>query len=983
MSPQICGYLLVLVAQYAASAAPVGAPESIELLHPKMPPAPAPSHKFNFPPAPSHGRTEAVPVIHLSTDENGKASVDAYLNMFPQELLASNKKVRPIDVRKIEHEDFIDYEIEFLELSQEIDYDENHKNLSETGDERLRDTISPMYKDISNIKKIGQSKTTNSSTKLRGDMKEKNLVTFYDLLRQVRIQHQSKISNNKQRRRRMKLKRDPVHVLNVPADTNDLSNQIDMSHKMKQEHNSHSKIKTFTNARGLLQKKNLPETTRISGSPVHRRISLPRYNNSRGRNNSSRVRKRIPIKRGRKFPHREKLVQQVTKVRNQKLISKSRRFCTEKTKSTSPSYKVVYTDSVKADDTDKSIVVTRNVTSTRLVTSASTFPMLTKTTPGLQQVTEKSVDKLPLKSKNKYLDMAATKEDVTANRSGMITRRTILEPAPKITPTSSTQLKTTNEAAKLTTLTTTIKPIQIMTRQSVTSNPRDLEQEEVKPESDDLPIETISTPFSLISLFGGKPKSSRLQIAPLSPYPQNLLETEPSFKYQEINNLENIETLPKFSLISNARTATQKEKFLKIATVSRASKFSIISTSTETSIPHKEQTINSRPIEDKVDTRIFGSSKLQAFTADITVKDENQLNTKKSVLIATNFLPTTAMHIEDQTTETNLPESSRTTAAPNRAENSTVTAVKNEFTRNKNNMQNEYKYQEVMTWPKLGSIRNDNHQVSTPSGPHNSAAALPDDLQLSESITSVYLHNSHTIQTETKNIETTENPKTESGNSITLMPYGKLANHMQETRKDSTTRQSITENIFTVTPQYFSSTSQTTEMTTRSVPESDIRTTDGVPVTEPTEPIHTTTDISDVPLETLFSGQYHEINPGQYHEVNPGQYTEQNPGQYEELHPGQYNELHPGQSGQYHNFEKSYSKDYEVNDVKVDFDHQDEHKIYNVQAKAGDFIIGEVGRIDVNNGQTLEGVRYTALEGEVDPLRISQILEKFFGAGTS
>merc|ERR1719278_1185247 len=286
-------------------------------------------------------------------------------------------------------------------------------------------------------------------------------------------------------------------------------------------------------------------------------------------------------------------------------------------------------------------------------------------------------------------------------------------------------------------------------------------------------------------------------------------------------------------------------------------------------------------------------------------------------------------------------------------------AVKNEFTRNKNNMQNEYKYQEVMTWPKLGSIRNDNHQVSTPSSPHNSAAALPDDLQLSESITSVYLHNSHTSQTETKNIETTENPKTESGNSITLMPYGKLANHMQETRKDSTTRQSITENIFTVTPQYFSSTSQTTEMTTSSVLKSDIRTTDGAPVMEPTEPIHTTTDISDVPLETLFSGQYHEINPGQYHEVNPGQ------------------------SGQYHNFEKSYSKDYEVNDVKVDFDHQDEHKIYNVQAKAGDFIIGEVGRIDVNNGQTLEGVRYTALEGEVDPLRISQILEKFFGARTS
>merc|ERR1711892_508420 len=137
--------------------------------------------------------------------------------------------------------------------------------------------------------------------------------------------------------------------------------------------------------------------------------------------------------------------------------------------------------------------------------------------------------------------------------------------------------------------------------------------------------------------------------------------------------------------------------------------------------------------------------------------------------------------------------------------------------------------------------------------------------------------------------------------------------------------------------------------------------------TELSETIRPTTQISDVPLETLYSGQYHEINPGQYHEISPGQYYE----------------LNPGQPGQYHNFEKSYSRDYEVNDVKVDFDHQDEHKIYNVQAKAGDFIIGEVGRIDINNGQTLEGVRYIALEGEVDPLRISQILERFFGTRTS
>ena len=40
--------------------------------------------------------------------------------------------------------------------------------------------------------------------------------------------------------------------------------------------------------------------------------------------------------------------------------------------------------------------------------------------------------------------------------------------------------------------------------------------------------------------------------------------------------------------------------------------------------------------------------------------------------------------------------------------------------------------------------------------------------------------------------------------------------------------------------------------------------------------------------------------------------------------------------------------------MKVDFAHHENHKTYTVEAKAGDFIIGEVGRINVNNGQTLE-----------------------------
>jgi len=117
-------------------------------------------------------------------------------------------------------------------------------------------------------------------------------------------------------------------------------------------------------------------------------------------------------------------------------------------------------------------------------------------------------------------------------------------------------------------------------------------------------------------------------------------------------------------------------------------------------------------------------------------------------------------------------------------------------------------------------------------------------------------------------------------------------------------------------------------------------------------------------------GQYHETHPGQYHEVNPGQYHESNPGQYHESNPGQYDEKHPGH-------------DLGVDNLTVDFDHTAESRVYNVKANAGDFIIGEVGRIDINSGQTSEGVRYTAVEGEVDPGTISDLLAKYFGTRTS
>jgi len=114
-------------------------------------------------------------------------------------------------------------------------------------------------------------------------------------------------------------------------------------------------------------------------------------------------------------------------------------------------------------------------------------------------------------------------------------------------------------------------------------------------------------------------------------------------------------------------------------------------------------------------------------------------------------------------------------------------------------------------------------------------------------------------------------------------------------------------------------------------------------------------------------GQYHEVNPGQYTEVNPGQYTEVNPGQYTEVNPGQYEEVHPGQ-------------DLKIDDVKVDVANKDQTKIYNVQANVGDYIIGEVGKINVSNGQTFQGVRYTAVDGYEK--HITDILSKYFGTRT-
>jgi len=125
-----------------------------------------------------------------------------------------------------------------------------------------------------------------------------------------------------------------------------------------------------------------------------------------------------------------------------------------------------------------------------------------------------------------------------------------------------------------------------------------------------------------------------------------------------------------------------------------------------------------------------------------------------------------------------------------------------------------------------------------------------------------------------------------------------------------------------------------------------------------------------VPLAKLIlSGQYHEINPGQYHEENPGQYNEVNPGQYHEVNPGQYHEENPGR----------YVEPRSLNDVQVEVKQTENTKIYNVQSKVDKFIIGEYGTISKESGQTLQGVRYTAVaDVAVDPNLIYETLIKYF-----
>merc|ERR1711893_323426 len=127
-----------------------GAQQSFDLFYPQLP-------SLNV----KEETSTSVPVIHLPAEIEGDlAKVDAgvLLDMFPQDLLENNKKVRPVDVKIIEHDGYIDYEIEFVEIPDYYEY----------YDEETFET------------KLDTSSTTEKPTPEK---------TFVDLLKKARSKH--------------------------------------------------------------------------------------------------------------------------------------------------------------------------------------------------------------------------------------------------------------------------------------------------------------------------------------------------------------------------------------------------------------------------------------------------------------------------------------------------------------------------------------------------------------------------------------------------------------------------------------------------------------------------------------------------------------------------------------------------------------------------------------------------------------------------
>ena len=119
----------------------------------------------------------SVPVIHLPAkdeEDHEKVVADAILDMFPEDLLENNKKVRPVDVKIIEHEGYIDYEIEFVELADYYDYYDDENDFGQ----KIEDLTT----------------TTQGSTTV--NLPE---ITFVDLLKKARSQHRQRQKTQNQK----------------------------------------------------------------------------------------------------------------------------------------------------------------------------------------------------------------------------------------------------------------------------------------------------------------------------------------------------------------------------------------------------------------------------------------------------------------------------------------------------------------------------------------------------------------------------------------------------------------------------------------------------------------------------------------------------------------------------------------------------------------------------------------------------------------
>merc|ERR1719206_1602640 len=120
--------------------------------------------------------TIEVAVIQLQETDNfatmGEKTPENILEMIPKELLDSNKKIRPINVHIIEHDDFIDYEIEFVELS------DNQEESDEGIGNRFTPKESVTYKVPTTTPKATSSRATPLS--------------FVNLLKSARKEHRQR-----------------------------------------------------------------------------------------------------------------------------------------------------------------------------------------------------------------------------------------------------------------------------------------------------------------------------------------------------------------------------------------------------------------------------------------------------------------------------------------------------------------------------------------------------------------------------------------------------------------------------------------------------------------------------------------------------------------------------------------------------------------------------------------------------------------------